>query len=263
MTKLKIGMIPYGNLFPIFHTLKKEIDCRDYDFVEGVPTELNRLLLNGQLDLSPSSSIEYLLHRDLYDYIDGLSVSSNGRVGSVLLFSTLPIEELKGVDIFVTDQSAVSVALLKVLLREFYDLEPRLLPSARPHLEGNQKAFLLIGDDALRYDKLSGNGYYCYDLGELWHRHTSLPFVFALWIVRKDTATGEKTKILQRFKKDIIYAKIRALQSLETIASQSSLKEFMTKDEILSYWDLLDYNLTDRHLKGLSLFEGLINSRRN
>jgi chorismate dehydratase len=60
--RLLIGEIPYANLFPIFYTLKKESDLSGYEFVEGVPSALNKKIREGLIDVSPSSSIEYLRH---------------------------------------------------------------------------------------------------------------------------------------------------------------------------------------------------------
>jgi chorismate dehydratase len=83
VTKLKIGRFFYSNLFPIYYMLEKEADCSSYEFVEGVPSYLNREIREGRIDVSPSSSIEYLKNTDRYDLIEGHSISSMGPVGSV------------------------------------------------------------------------------------------------------------------------------------------------------------------------------------
>src|SRR5208283_2604995 len=51
--RLIIGRIPYANVFPIFYVLDHEIDCSEYIFVEGVPSRLNRMLREGEVDISP------------------------------------------------------------------------------------------------------------------------------------------------------------------------------------------------------------------
>ena len=121
---LRIGRINYANLFPIFHALlEKAGDSSAYEFVEGVPSFLNRLLREGKVDISPSSSIEYLRRRDKYDILEGHSVSSFGPVGSILLFSRRPIETLNGLTVLTSAQSATSVALLDIILKKFYELD--------------------------------------------------------------------------------------------------------------------------------------------
>src|SRR4030043_1637482 len=108
-TFLKIGKIPYANLFPIFYTLQRECDCSGYEFIEGVPSTVNRLLRSGEIDISPSSSIEYLRYRKQYNLIEGHSISSKGPAGSIFLLSRSPIEQLGGKTILVSSQSDTSV----------------------------------------------------------------------------------------------------------------------------------------------------------
>jgi chorismate dehydratase len=54
---VRLGRISYVNMAPVFHRL-----TADVEEIQGVPTELNRQLLDGQLDLAPISSIEYARH---------------------------------------------------------------------------------------------------------------------------------------------------------------------------------------------------------
>ncbi len=258
MKRLRIGLIPFGNLFPIFHILRRDFECIDYDFIEGVPSALNAMLRRGDIDLSPSSSVEYLLHRDLYEYIPNHSISAIGKVGSIYLFSRIPIERLNGEMVSVTAQSAASIELFRVITREFYGIMPVIIKSSNPQAD-NARAFLLIGDDALRQFKVDNTGLYVYDLGELWHNHTGLPFVFALWIVRKDNIGEDKILLYERFTKELEITKTRALQCLNEIVDYCPLIGFMKRQEILTYWNNLDYELTERHIEGLLLFERLIN----
>src|SRR5208337_5165615 len=106
--------IPYANVFPIFYVLDHEVDCSQYTFVEGVPSRLNRMLREGEVDVSPSSSLEYLRSPELYRTISNHSISSRGPVGSIFLFTPKPVEELDGTVIFASSQSETSVALLKI-----------------------------------------------------------------------------------------------------------------------------------------------------
>jgi chorismate dehydratase len=261
--KLKIGRIPYANLFPIFHVLERDRDCSDYEFVEEVPARLNRLVREGTVDVSPSSSIEYLKNPSLYNIIYGHSISSSGPIGSIFLFSGVPIEDLDGARISVSSQSESSVGLLDVILRKFYGSNCTLSVSDRP--EACDKAFLLIGDDALKYKKdqdcmgagkpVSAPRRYVYDLGEIWFERTGLPFVFALWIVRKDCPEGD---LLKRFEKDLGAARDKATAGFSSIAEHSPMSAYMTKEEIVQYWYRIEYGLDERHVKGLELFGKLL-----
>lgn len=256
MTKgqLKIGRIGYANLFPIFHMLQRHADCSVYEFVEGVPSVLNRLLRDGDIDISPSSSIEYLRNRKQYTLIDGHSISSAGPVGSILLFSKRPIETLKGLIVLASTQSETSVALLQIVLKKFYDLDCPVRSSSEPLQKAleTHSAYLLIGDDALR-EALRWPKLYIYDLGDVWYRNTGLPFVFALWIARSDRCK-EEPAAFEQFRKDLDMAKARAMKDLQTVARESRLRSVLSGDEIVAYWQGISYDLTQEHRKGLGLF---------
>lgn len=258
--RLRIGRINYSNMFPIFYMLEHGCDCSAYSFIEGVPSELNRLLREGEIDISPSSSIEYLRHKDMYTILDGHSISSFGPIGSILLFSTRPLETLGGSTILTSSQSETSVVLLDIILKKFYSTECILKPSNNSFSKALEyyPAYLLIGDDALKAVsdcklQVAGNNseLYVYDLGNTWYRHTGLPFVFALWIARKDSETK---MLLGKFRMDLSKAKDAALKNLKTIARESYLINILSEDEIVSYWEGISYDLNNEHKKGLELF---------
>lgn len=251
---LRIGKINYANLFPIFYTLEKSADCSAYEFIEGVPSVVNKLLREGKIDISPSSSIEYLRHKDKYVIFEGHSISSLGPVGSILLFSRRTMETLDGLTILTSSQSETSVALLNIILKRFFGFTCPLKSSGEPLSQAleSHSAYLLIGDDALR-EALRWPKLYIYDLGDLWYKQTGLPFVFALWIARKGFCTNEPL-LCERFKKDLDAAKTQALKNLKTIAGESSLLTVLSEDEIVSYWQAISYDLIDKHKKGLELF---------
>lgn len=250
---LKIGRIPYANLFPIFYALEKISGPRGYEFTDGVPSVVNRLLREGGIDVSPSSSIEYLRHGDAYTFLEGHSISSFGPVGSILFFSRKPIEKLDGSTVLASSQSETSVALLHVILRKFYGCACPLKLTSEPLPQGLESypAYLLIGDDALR-EANRWPGLHIYDLGEIWYRNTGLPAVFALWIARKDSVT--ETSRLERFREDLDAAKVRAFKDLKTIASESPLLGILSEEGLVSYWERISYDLDAEHKRGLDLF---------
>ncbi|MDP3111279.1 MAG: menaquinone biosynthesis protein [Thermodesulfovibrionales bacterium] len=283
--KLKIGKIPYANLFPIFYMLEKECDCSNYEFIEGVPSSVNLMLRDGKVDVSSSSSIEYLRNRDKYTFIEGHSISSIGPVGSIILFSRKTIEALDGHTILTSSQSATSVALLEIILTKSFKVKCNLKPAklAQGSVPSGIEAYLLIGDDALRTKKAftitpsltlpprgGGQGWggdsklqilnlgftYIYDLGELWHKYTGLPFTFALWIYKKDCCK-EKMELLEKFKDDLNKARKLALKNFKEIASKSPLRNVLTEDELIAYWKNVSYAFGAEHKKGFELFRKL------
>lgn len=251
---LRIGHIKYANCTPIFTALATHFDCTGYQFVDGVPAELNAMLRSGVIDLSPSSSIEYAMAHDQYCLLPDLSISAVGAVKSVFLFSRVPVEELGGAAIGLSAESDTSVNLLKVLLARKYghsnSFERTRLPfrEALSHYPG----LLLIGDSALKA-AADSHGYYCYDLGEQWHSFTGLPFVFALWIVRMDAAR-EKREELTRLRRDLVAAKQLAYGSYAEIAAGCVEREWLGVEELVDYWRTISYELTPAHLEGARSF---------
>src|SRR6476661_10382195 len=141
---------------PVFYRLEAEVEE-----VAGVPTELNRRLLDGEIDLAPISSIEYARHAERLRILPRLCVSSEGAVDSIQLVSKTPLEHVRTVA--VTPESATSVVLTKVLLPE----------ATHVPLGEEAEAKLLIGDAALKSAFEDPTPHH--DLGRLWLERTGLP----------------------------------------------------------------------------------------
>jgi chorismate dehydratase len=269
--KLKIGRIQYANLFPIFYYLDRKCDNSRYKFIKGVPSRLNKMLRNGELDISPSSSIEYLRNKKKYRILPWFSISSSGSISSILLFSKFPLNELGGKTIAVTSDSETSAALLKVILREFLSLKCTFKPTSLRSVKNILSSFsaiLHIGDTAMIEAKKLSNSLipslaegginrsapFIYDLGELWNKHTGLPFVFALWVVRKKSLS-ERGELIKKLSSDLINAKNYAPGNFSIIAKEAPQKKWISEKELVNYWKIISYDFTEKHVEGLRLFE--------
>ena len=252
---IRIGHIEYANCTPIFSTLTRHFDCSCYEFVKGVPYQLNQLLRGGAIDVSPSSSIEYGAAWRNYYLLPELSISSIGPVKSVFLFSRMPIEELAGESIGLTTDSDTSVNLLKIILARRYGFANTFERTALPLTDALRTfaALLLIGDAALKACRNAGGAYHIYDLGELWNEYTGLPFVFALWIVRAETVERQRREVAMLVS-DLLAAKELAYASYEEIAAGATEREWLGKSELIDYWRTISYDLTPAHLEGVNLF---------
>ena len=252
---IRVGRIDYANCAPIFHELDTCCSTGNLTFTVGVPAYLNSLLATGQIDVCPSSSIEYAFHQDDYLILPDLSISSLGPVASVLLFSRVPIEQLDGADIILSDESATSINLLKILLHRKYGFTNRFTVSGRDisGLSAEQPAMLLIGDKALK-GALNPLGLHVYDLGTLWNEWTGKPFVFALWFCRREAAE-RNPEGMRSLAEALVAAKEAARCNLESIADLSADSSWMGRERLLAYWrDNISYDLSDEHLAGLSAF---------
>jgi chorismate dehydratase len=251
---LRIGQIEYANCTPLFTSLKKHFDCRNYQFIRGVPAELNAMLSRGEIDLCPASSFEYGKSADKYYLLPGLSISSIGAVKSVRLFSWLPIEMLDNHAIGLTAESDTSVNLLKIILAKGHGFVNDFQRTTLPLREAlnSFSALLLIGDAALKAG-IESHGLYVYDLGELWHEMTGLPFVFALWIVTREAAEtkGAEVKALCA---SLLEAKRLAYGSYEEIAAACKDMEWISRDILVDYWRTISYDLTPEHIAGVKRF---------
>jgi chorismate dehydratase len=253
---LRIGHIQYANCTPIFSALSSHFDCTGYRFVDGVPARLNAMLRSGEIDLSPSSSIEYALAHEKYCLLPELSISAVGAVKSVFLFSRVPIEELNACAIGLSAESDTSVNLLKVLLAKKYRFKNTFERTALPLSRALSRypGVLLIGDSALKGAAAAASGEYrCYDLGELWHSFTGLPFVFALWIVRLEAAR-QKGAQLALLCRNLIAAKKLAYASYPEIAASCPERHWLGATELVDYWRTISYELTPAHLDGARCF---------
>lgn len=184
----RLGIVDYANVAPLHYHLKAGDGV---EFVRGVPTQLNAMLLSGEIDLTLISSSEFLRHRNELVALPDFSIATLGPVYSVALFHWRPWDELQGSRIAVSTDSATSVALLEVLLRA-EGRSAQLVPM-EPDLDAMLAACdgaMLIGDAALsegvRRRSLGDRQPLFTDLGEAWYAQTRLPFTFAVWAARKD-----------------------------------------------------------------------------
>jgi len=191
---LTIGVIDYLNVEPLYFRLQERLADRPVRFRRGVPTELNRALAAGEIDLAPISAIAAARLADQVAILPDLAIATLGAVKTVLLFSWMADpRELDDCRIALSDESATSVELVKVLARHFWRISPRYTtaPQDLDAMLRRSSAALLIGDDALvesaHRRAIRGRGQpYAFDLGDEWLKWTGLPFVFALWAVRRE-----------------------------------------------------------------------------
>lgn len=251
---MRIGRISYLNVVPYFHYLGAE--GFSGEIISGVPAELNTLLAQGRIDACPSSSFEYGLHADDYLLLAGHSISSVGPVHSVLLFTPGPLAALAGQEVAITGESATSVNLLKIMLAEFCGIDDVRCSVPQGRAEdafSSGRSILLIGDRALIAAKNCPAGYQIIDLGAFWYHFTGLPFVFALWILRRDAACNQPDEVI-RLAHQLAMARERAFADLPQLARDYAASSAFDAEQLESYWRGMSYDLDDGHLEGLRLY---------
>jgi chorismate dehydratase len=250
---LRIGRIEFVNTFPLYLHFEEELRARGYraEIVEGSPAELNRMLLAGEIDIGLPSSIEFARHADDLALLPRISISSFGAVDSIQLFS---LPERGGIgSVALTEKSATSVCLLKVLCRE-WGIAPAYAMRSGPLAEALAKydALLLIGDEAMHVLR---NGVYPhhYDLGEEWRAVTGLPMVYAICAVRREVAVARAVETAA-VEDALVASRDRcARQPYETATEAARLYDFNERF-LFHYFDQLKFGFTKEYRKGLLAF---------
>jgi len=253
---VRVGHIRFLNCYPLYYGLERRGALSgdlEMQLVPGVPTELNRMLAAGEIDLGPISSIAYARnHRHLLlsRYV---SISSLGAVDSIQLVTRRPLESLRSVAL--TTQSATSVALLKTLLKLRFHREvsyEELAGSLEEALKEHDAA-LVIGDQGLEALHFPLPGTVCHDLGLLWQKWTDLPMVYAVWAAREDFARAHSTELLA-VEAELVRCMDYGRQHLpQVVESALNLYPF-GREELARYFALLYYEFPPSYQQGLLRF---------
>jgi chorismate dehydratase len=238
----RVGSVPYLNAVPLTRGLESEV-------IFATPSKLAEMLRRDELDAALVSVTEVLLS-DRYDVLDGVAVASLGEVKSVFLAHRGPISEAK--EIYCDPASLTSVNLLRVLLAE-QEMRPEFKTLSSYDHAKLPDYTLLIGDPALDFARALNPGqrstHQIWDLGTAWLELTSLPFVYAVWALRK----GIDYKGLARQLRD---AKEFGLETLDYIISSRSEYDLSFRKDYLSWH--IHYHLGADEKRGLGRFAELL-----
>src|SRR5437773_8488085 len=199
---MKIGRIGYINCAPVYGAIDRGIVALPPggELVTGTPSELNDLLVAGELDMSVISAIEYARHGKDLLLLPDLAIYCDGPVRSVALFSRRTVGQLDDRTVLLSASSRTSVALLEILCCDVWKVRPHFAEARAEAgdldaLEGlPHDAVLVIGDAALLL--AARHAYpHRYDLGEEWKRWTGMPFVFAVWAARRSSDPARVRRI--------------------------------------------------------------------
>lgn len=242
--QIRIGSVPYLNAKPLvdwFHA--PECDA-DVALTYAVPSKLAEMLRQGALDVANCSIFEGFCNPNLV-LLPDFSISATGAVKSVRLFSKVPMAQIRSVAL--DTSSLTSVALLRILLKEVYGLNPEYQHHP-PQLEAmltHCDAGLIIGDLKLFH---LGENTEVYDLGQGWFDYSGKPFVYAGWLARKESATVSMLETLQK-------AKAWGVNRREELAAKWASKMELPLDRCLDYLvNVMNYDLTEAHKAGLELY---------
>ncbi|TDH29342.1 hypothetical protein EXU57_01875 [Segetibacter sp. 3557_3] len=236
---IRVGAVSYLNTRPLVYGFKHGFSMPDMQLVEDYPANVAAMLLHDKIDIGlvPVAIIPFLPeHYIVSDYCIG----AEGPVGSVCLFSDVPVQQVKSV--LLDYQSRTSVALARILIREYWNISPELIDARedfRTHIKGTT-AGVVIGDRAFEQRKQSG---FIYDLAEAWLDLTGQPFVFAAWVANKKIPTDfiDRFNAANRF----------GLANIDAVVAENPYNLY----DLTTYFTRnISYELTPAKRLGLKLF---------
>lgn len=252
---LQVAAVSYLNAQPLIGDLREEprLSLKDCP-----PAQAAADLLSGRVDLALVPAVA-LAHDPELTTIPGLGIAARGPVDSVFLYLK---EELVAAGpegraswrVALDPRSRSSQMLVRVYLEVFRGLEPGRIdycevnPDAALAQGSGQDAVLVIGDAALGREAPAG--FRRLDLAELWQRETGLPFVFAVWALKRPLL-DRNVWLSQRFRDALVVGE----GSLEAIIDAFPDPLRVSRSEALEYLrHRIVYRLGPREEEGLQLF---------
>jgi chorismate dehydratase len=237
LAPFRVGSVRYLNAVPLTRGLEEQI-------VFATPSELAAMLRRDELDAALVSVTEVLFN-DRYDVLDGIAIASLGEVKSVILAHRKPLDEAR--EIFCDPASLTSIQLLRVLLAE-RGLKPEFKPLASYDPKSIPDFALLIGDPALDF-LLAEHPHDVWDLGAAWYEMTELPFIYAVWALRR----GIENSALRRQLRE---ARDFGLDTLDYIIRSRTEYDYDFRNDYLSWH--IHYHLGTDEKRGLMKFIELL-----
>ncbi len=246
-TKTRVARVPYLNSAPFFRGFAPQ-DA--YTLEDYVPRRLGEQAAAGTLDAGPLPLADFFRLERSFERLGRFGIAVRGRAHSALLFARRPIRQLDGAVIGVTEETSTTALLLRLLLEQRYHLKPAAYERGLQDAE----ARLVIGDEALRFRQANTRYPYEIDLGFEWWLWQHLPFVFAVWAVRKDLPDDAK----KRLEHALAHALAVNTAQLEPIVQAAAQELGLSAAEIQAYLSSFIYRLSQPEEEGIARFRELV-----
>ncbi|MBS1533039.1 MAG: menaquinone biosynthesis protein [Bacteroidetes bacterium] len=246
MNKIRISAVSYTNTKPFIYGIENTPIINKIEMSLDTPADCAQKLIDDKVDIG-LIPVAATLSLPEWNVVSDYCIGADGPVNSVFIFSNCDIHEVQAVQL--DPQSRTSNNLARVLMRNFWKVEPQLVFRAADYAESidPNTAFVQIGDRTFgKKEKYS----FAYDLSEEWKKFTGLPFVFAAWIANKPISE----EFVDEFNRSLKFGLDHRQQLLESLPHRA---DFDLDDYLMHR---LDFNLTADKKEALHLFLDYVRS---
>jgi chorismate dehydratase len=242
----RIAASSYLNTAPLIWSFIHGVQRDAVDlFTDTAPARCAEMLARGEVDAALVPVIEYQRLAGV-SIVPDVCVGSRSAVRSVVL-ATRRNNLKKVTRVALDDSSRTSVALVKIVFREFLGFEPEW-QSSPPDLAtmlAHNDAALIIGDPAM---KIPRDQFRVFDLATMWHEFTGFGFVFAMWMARASVANRVQAI-------DFAAARDEGLANLDEIAARHEGQTGLSPAEVKDYLtNNIAFQMDEDMKKGLELY---------
>ncbi|MGQ0793661.1 MAG: menaquinone biosynthetic enzyme MqnA/MqnD family protein [Deltaproteobacteria bacterium] len=244
---IKLGTVPFLNVRPLVYPLEEGLIRHDFEISYLSPSELAPMLAGGGLDVALVPVAELLADSRRSRIVPGVSISSAGKVASVILLAKEGLRDIKTVAVDARSRS--STRLLRVILEIFYNAHPRYV-AREPEgdfLDGVDGG-MLIGNAGLRFNHFPPAGWRVYDLGEIWTEATGLPFVYAVYAAGEGINLGGNLGALVEAKR-VGLGEVHKIAKIE--AAKLGLPEAICREYLA---ERIRFDLGEPEMRGISAY---------
>jgi demethylmenaquinone methyltransferase/2-methoxy-6-polyprenyl-1,4-benzoquinol methylase len=230
----------YANSVPLAHFIPEV--SPGSRVVLNTPSQLLAPLVNGEIDAALIPVAALFANPSLMA-LEGTGICAGKKVRSVLLRCKRPLEQIRTITL--DPASRTSNALAQVLLKTHWK---RAIQTGVNADEAD--AAVVIGDRALCEKPGPGGDY---DLATAWNQMTGLPFVFAVWAVRRDHPDpAGLTGVIQA-------AKQAGVAAIPKIAQEQAVKLGLSEATCLEYFTgCIYYDIGPREREAMELFRKML-----
>jgi chorismate dehydratase len=253
----RVGHIQFLNCLPLYWGLVHTGSLLDLELTRDTPEKLSDQLVKGDLDIGPVTLVEFLKNAGDLVALPDIAVGCDGAVMSCEIVSRVPLDQLDGAKVALGSTSRTSVRLARLLLADRFGVRPEYF-TCEPDLEQMMRqadAAVVIGDVGLRayLRNLPDPGLAVHDLGLLWKEWTGLPFVMAVWAVRRDYLERCPENV-DEVHRAFLASRDLALEEVAKVAVHAARWEVFEPPVLERYFTTLDFRLGPQQLKGVAEF---------